>query len=68
MIHTLEGRAFSNLVEKIDQYAEGKLILMGDFNAVMEETMDKSVKSSTHSTMLQVFLKWLIRTGMIDVW
>lgn len=62
------GILFSKLIDRIDQLAEGILILIGDFNAVMEVSLDKSTQRSSHSVLLPVFKNWLKRNGVIDVW
>lgn len=66
--HTGREGFFSNLVKKIDQHAEGNLILMGDFNVVINIYMDESAENSTHSTIPQVFRNWLTRNGITDMW
>lgn len=50
---------FQNLIKKLGQYGEGNLVRMGDFNAVMDEVMDKSMR---------VLKKWLAAKRFLDAW
>lgn len=58
----------NKLIKKIQQHGEGSLVLLGDFNSVMEENKDKSDKVSSHSGIPNVFLKWLLNQQMVDIW
>lgn len=58
---------FAGLMNKIERYVEGNLILMGDFNAVVDRELDKSMRTAAHSVVLQIFKKWLRESEVIDV-
>lgn len=48
----LEQKAFfSDLINKIEEYHEGSLIIMGHFNLVMNGGWDKSAQSTSYSSM-----------------
>lgn len=53
------GIFFTNLIEKIYQFAEGNLILMEDFNVVLNVYSDTLSQSPRHSVLPQIFKKWL---------
>lgn len=62
-------RIFStNLIKQIEQYAEGSLILMGDFNCILDKEGNKSKRTSVHSGFPQVLKKWLKEKEMVDIW
>lgn len=57
-------KCFISLLQRIEQTGEGSIILMGNFNSVLYEIMDKSVKATTHSGMPLVFRNWLQEKGV----
>lgn len=48
---------FRDLIKKTEQYDNGNLVFVGDFNAVMDKALDKSGRHSSKSGMPQVFRK-----------
>lgn len=56
MPHTWGRRSFFiDLIKRIEQFEEGSIILMGNFYSVIDEQVDKSVKTTTHSGIPLVF-------------
>lgn len=51
---------FNDLINKVQHYGKGNLVLMGDFNAVMNDEMDKTTRSILNSGMPQIplIIEW----------
>lgn len=47
---------------------EENLVLMGDFNGVYGENLDKSIPGVVNTRILKEFKRWLGNKGLIDVW
>lgn len=44
------------------------MILMGDFNCVMDKEIDESKKTTVHSEFMLIMKKWFKENGMVDIW
>lgn len=66
--HSNKLEFFVQLIKTINNFFIGNMIIMGDFNAVMDTRLDKSNMGSTHSVIPQVFINWLVDKGFIDTW
>lgn len=42
--------------------------MMGDFNCVMNEVLDKSVQTSSYSSMPKVWENWINEREVWDIW
>lgn len=56
-----------SLIKKLEQIETGNLVILADFNAVMNEELDKFSKSSSQSVLPHVFTEWLQDRGIVDV-
>lgn len=59
---------FNLLIKKTEQYREGNVVLMGDFNAVMDQRLDKSKLGRLQSVIPDTFKIWLQEKGFVDAW
>lgn len=59
---------FKKLTKKLEQYGKGNLILMRDFNAVVAEVMDMSMRGSSQSSMPRLLRMWLADKNLVDDW
>lgn len=44
------------------------MVIMGDFNAVIDRGLAKSNIGTTHSIIPQLFRNWLVNKGLNDIW
>lgn len=50
------------------ELSEGTVIVMGDFNFVIDKNMDKSGKTTSHAEMPQGWKKCLTNQRLVDIW
>lgn len=64
----LEKLLFNGLIKLLEQYLVDNMIIMGDFNAVLNRAMDKSSKGAATSEIPSSFQEWILNKGVIDCW
>lgn len=65
---TQKGDFFDLLINELEDFTNGNLIIMGDFNAVMDRKMNKSTIGSPCSEIPLKFRKWMKAKGLKDCW